>query len=95
MSKPKVEIDKPSLRLIQFNFITWATVFVTITINLNLDNYIPEIRTSDLFGTIMADNLIFTEIHFTIILSALIVIPIVYAVNRFYKKFLIQFVKVV
>jgi len=92
---PKVEIDMASLRLVQFNFIAWLTLFLTVGISLRFGNTIPEVRTSDLFGSIMVDAIIFSELHFTIIISTVIVIPIVYLVNRFYKKFLIGFVKVV
>jgi len=95
LSKPKVKIDKASLRLVQFNFIAWLTLFLTLTISLRFGEFIPEVRTNDLFGTIMADSIIFTEIHFTILISTVIVIPIVYLTNRFYKTFLTQFVKVV
>jgi len=95
LSKPKVEIDKASLRLVQLNFIIWLTLFLTIGISLRFGELIPEVRTSDLFGSIMTDSIIFSEIHFTIILTTIIVIPIVYLVNRFYKTFLIGFVKVV
>jgi len=95
LSKPKVKIDKASLRLVQLNFIAWLTLFLTLAISLRFGEIIPEVRTSDLFGTIMADGIIFTEIHFTILISTVIVIPIVYLTNRFYKTFLTQFVKVV
>lgn len=95
LSKPKVEIDKSSLRLVQINFIVWMTLFLTLAINLRFGDFIPEVRTSDLYGTIMIDTLIFSEIHLTLIISVIIVIPIVYLVNRFYKTFLIGFVKVV
>ena len=95
LSKPKVKIDKASLRLVQFNFIAWLSLFLTVGISLRFGDLIPEVRTSDLFGNIMVDSIIFTEIHFTILLTTIMVIPIVYLVNRFYKTFLIKFVKVV
>jgi len=96
MSKHKIEIelDKPSLRLVQFNLLVWSVLVLTVVLNQNFGEFIPDITSSEAIGTDIIENILLDDIHLTFIFATIIVIPIVYFVNRFYKTYLMRFIKV-